>query len=93
MRLQHNYRARQGADVRARQVLQAVRNETIIGIGDNMGAETEVFVLVLKSHEEWITVQAVTLTEAGVKAAQLPGVISVLEACYEPVMDEPRDQY
>lgn len=58
-----------------------------------MGAETEVFVKVLKTHEEWISVQAVTLQDATMLASRMEGVIRVLEACYEPEMDEPRDQY
>lgn len=58
-----------------------------------MGAETEVFVRVVKAHEEWVSVSAVTLADAIVQASLMPGVIKVLEASYEPAMDEPRDQY
>jgi hypothetical protein len=49
-----------------------------------MGAETEVFVKVIKAHEEWVSVQAVTLEEAKDKARRLPLVIHVAEATYEP---------
>ena len=58
-----------------------------------MGAATEVFVKVIKSHEEWVSVHAVTLDDAKEQARRMPGVICVLDACYEPEMDEPRDQY
>jgi hypothetical protein len=49
-----------------------------------MGAETTIFVRVLKSHDEWIEVQAVTLDEATEKAEKIPGVIRVMEVSYEP---------
>lgn len=49
-----------------------------------MGAETVVYVLVEKRVYEWVEVQAVTLVEATMIAAQLPGVQSVREASYEP---------
>lgn len=58
-----------------------------------MGAETTVYCRVLKAHEEWIEVSAVTLAEAREKVAAMPGVIQVLDAEYEPEQDEPRDQY
>jgi hypothetical protein len=49
-----------------------------------MGAETKIHVLVVKEVTEWTTVQAVTLSEALEKANELPGVVRVLEAAYDP---------
>lgn len=48
-----------------------------------MGAETTIHVRVLKTHEEWVEVQAVTMEEAGDAAMRLPGVCRVLEIAYE----------
>jgi hypothetical protein len=48
-----------------------------------MGAETTVYVRVLKTHEEWIEVSAVTLADAELKAWQQKGVAEVLETSYE----------
>jgi hypothetical protein len=48
-----------------------------------MGAETTVYVRVLKTHEEWIEVSAVTLTDAELKAWQEKGVTEVLETSYD----------
>jgi hypothetical protein len=49
-----------------------------------VGAETTVYVRVIKSHEEWISVDAVTLDEAIEKAYALPGVVFVILATYDP---------
>ena len=48
-----------------------------------MGAETKIYVWVMKTHKEWVEVDAVTLEEARSKAAGLRGVICVLGAQYE----------
>jgi hypothetical protein len=48
-----------------------------------MGAETTVYVRVLKTHEEWIEVSAVTLDEAKFEASKLPNVAAVLDAHYQ----------
>jgi hypothetical protein len=49
-----------------------------------MGAGTEIHILVVKEVTEWTTVSAVTLSEAIEKGEQLPGVVRVLEATYDP---------
>ena len=49
-----------------------------------MGAETTVYVRVIKTHDEWIEVQAVTLDDAIKQAERLPGVVHVREASYIP---------
>jgi len=48
-----------------------------------MGAETTVYAKVLKSHEEWIEVPAVTLDEAAKAAYCQERVIAVLHVQYE----------
>jgi hypothetical protein len=49
-----------------------------------MGAETRVYVRVLKAYDEWIEVSAITLDDAKEKAESLPGVIRVMETSYVP---------
>ena len=49
-----------------------------------MSARTTIYVRVLKTYDEWIEVQAVTLTEAREEAEKLPGVVHVMEVSYEP---------
>ena len=49
-----------------------------------MGAEVTVYCKVLKTHEELVEVQAVTLQEAADKASRLPGVSFVTEVSYLP---------
>jgi hypothetical protein len=48
-----------------------------------MGAETRIFVKVQRLAETWVEVSAVVLAEAKEKAAELPGVVTVLEAQYD----------
>jgi hypothetical protein len=48
-----------------------------------MGAETLVYVLVQKVHEEWIEVSAVTLEEAKERARDQRGVMYVVDATYD----------
>lgn len=48
-----------------------------------MSANTTVYVRVLKTHEEWIEVSAVTLEEAEREASKLPNVAYVLGAHYQ----------
>ena len=48
-----------------------------------MGSETTIYVRVLRAHEEWFEVSAVTKLYAEMEARRLPGVIAVLEASYE----------
>jgi hypothetical protein len=47
-----------------------------------VSAETVVYVRVLKMHEEWVEVQAVTLSDAITQASLLPDVAKVMEATY-----------
>jgi hypothetical protein len=47
-----------------------------------VSAETGVYVRVLKMHEEWVEVQAVTLSDAITQASLLPDVAKVMEATY-----------
>lgn len=54
-----------------------------------MGAETRVYVRVLKTYDEWIEVSAVTLDEAKEIAEKLPGVARVMETSYVPGESEP----
>lgn len=49
-----------------------------------MGAETLVYVRVLKTYDEWIEVSAMGLQDAMAQVAKMPGVVGVLEASYEP---------
>lgn len=49
-----------------------------------MSARTTIYVRVLKTYDEWIEVQAVTLDEAKEEAEKLPDVARVLETSYEP---------
>lgn len=49
-----------------------------------MSAQVPVYCLVTKSYQEWIEVQAVTLSEAREKAEELPDVIDVGEVSYIP---------
>jgi hypothetical protein len=57
-----------------------------------MGAETLVYVLVQKVHEEWIEVSAVTLEEAKERARDQRGVMYVVDATYDrPAPQEGRD--
>jgi tetrahydromethanopterin S-methyltransferase subunit B len=49
-----------------------------------VGAETTIYVLVVKEVTEWREVHAVTLSEATEKAEKLDGVVRVLEAAYDP---------
>jgi hypothetical protein len=52
-----------------------------------MGAETTIYVKVLKHYEEWIQVSAVTRLEAEHEALRTPDVITVLEVSYDPPND------
>jgi hypothetical protein len=52
-----------------------------------MGAETTVWVRVMRPHYEWIRVSAVTLADAVAQAYTEPRVIDVIKAQYE----EPED--
>lgn len=49
-----------------------------------MGAETKVYVKVIKEVEEWITVDAVTLSQAEQEAYAEDEVIRVVAAQYDP---------
>ena len=49
-----------------------------------MGAETRVFVKVLRLVEGYVEVSALTTQDGMDKAAKLPGVARVVEAQYEP---------
>jgi hypothetical protein len=53
-----------------------------------MSAETRIRVRVLRAAEEWITVSAVTRLDAEMEARKIPGIIAVLEACYEEDFQE-----
>ena len=48
-----------------------------------MGAETRVYVRVVKAYTEWVEVSAVTLSEAEEIARKLPGVIDTIDSSYE----------
>jgi hypothetical protein len=48
-----------------------------------MGANVPVYCRVLKTHEEWVEISAVTLDDAREEAEHIPGVIRVLETTYE----------
>lgn len=47
-----------------------------------MGAETKIIVRVLKSHEEFLEVYALTRLDAEAQARRTEGVIAVLESGY-----------
>lgn len=49
-----------------------------------MSANRPFYVRVLKTYDEWIEVQAITMDEAGEEAMRQPGVARVLEISYEP---------
>ena len=48
-----------------------------------MGANTRVFLEVLRTHSEWIEVSALHLDEAKDIAMREPGVIQVLQSQYD----------
>jgi hypothetical protein len=47
-----------------------------------MGANTTVYVRVVKAYTEWVEVQAVTLADAEQKARELPGVVDTIDSSY-----------
>lgn len=49
-----------------------------------MGAKVPVWCRVLVTQEKWVQVSAVTRIEAEHEAMDLPGVVAVLEASYDP---------
>jgi len=51
--------------------------------GGSMGAETTIYVKVVRPVSEWVEVRAVCLDDAMADAMNLPNVIAVLDAQYD----------